>query len=290
MQVAVEATTGWRFVVEEVLAAGMTPRLAEPAETKALRGRKRRAKTDRADAHHLRVLLAEGRLPEAWIAPESILELRAKVRLRKALMDERTAWQQRIHSLLFHHGIPRPARLLGRDGRALLADLELPAGARETLQVALTMIDYLEVQLDPLNRELVHFARHQAGCRALMKLYGVGELISVALVAELGDVRRFSSSKHAVRFAGLDVTVYESDDHRAPGHLSRQGSPLLRWAAYEATITASRSGSPDRSYYEELAQRLGKSRAKVALARKLIRRAHHILRDLGEEALAPALA
>jgi transposase len=104
VEVAVEATTGWRFVVEEVLTAGMTPRLAEPAETKALRGRKRRAKTDRADAHHLRVLLAEGRLPEAWIAPESILELRAKVRLRKALMDERTAWQQRIHSLSFHPG------------------------------------------------------------------------------------------------------------------------------------------------------------------------------------------
>ena len=107
VEAALEATTGWRFLVEELRAAGAVAHLAEPAETRSLRGRKRRAKTDRLDARHLRDLLLEGRLPESWIPPEHLLELRSKVRLRKTLVDERTAWQQRIHAQLFHHGARR---------------------------------------------------------------------------------------------------------------------------------------------------------------------------------------
>jgi transposase len=80
---AVEATTGWRFVVEELRRAGAEAHLAEPAEVADRRGSKRRAKTDRRDARHLRELLVEGRLPEAWIPPEHVLELRARVRLRR---------------------------------------------------------------------------------------------------------------------------------------------------------------------------------------------------------------
>jgi transposase len=125
LEAALEATTGWRFIVEELEAAGATPHLAEPAETRSLRGRKRRAKTDRLDARHLRDLLLEGRLPESWIPPEHLLELRSKVRLRKTLVDERTAWQQRIQAQLFHHGVPKASGLLAPARRAQLARLEL---------------------------------------------------------------------------------------------------------------------------------------------------------------------
>jgi hypothetical protein len=92
VEAAVEATTGWRFVVEELQRAGAEVQLAEPADTTAARGPKRRAKTDKRDARHLRQLLLERRLPQAWIAPEHILELRALVRLRKTLVDKRTEW------------------------------------------------------------------------------------------------------------------------------------------------------------------------------------------------------
>jgi hypothetical protein len=91
VEAAVEATTGWRFVVEELQRAGAAVFLAEPAETSAQRGPKRRAKTDKRDARHLRELLLERRLPHAWIPPEHILELRAQVRLRKTLVDQRTS-------------------------------------------------------------------------------------------------------------------------------------------------------------------------------------------------------
>ena len=83
--------------------------------------------------------------------------------------------------------------------------------------------------------------------------YGIGELTAVTILAELGDARRFSSSRHAVRYAGLDITVHPSDQRRAPGHLSRQGPPALRWALFEAAQAARRPGSPDRAYYDQAA-------------------------------------
>jgi Transposase len=109
VHVALEGTTGWRFVVEEIERAGHRAHLADPAETAARRGRKRRAKTDRADCElQLRLLLA-AELPESWIPPAQILELRTRVRLRKALVDERTAWQQRLQAQLFSPGCARGA-------------------------------------------------------------------------------------------------------------------------------------------------------------------------------------
>src|SRR5918992_3587667 len=112
LEVALEATTGWRFVVEEFQAIGAKVHLAEPAETAARRGTKKRAKSDRADARHLRELVMVGRLPEAWIAPAHLLDLRARVRLRHTLVDERGEWQQRIQAVLYHHGFPQRNGLL----------------------------------------------------------------------------------------------------------------------------------------------------------------------------------
>jgi transposase len=288
LEVALEATTGWRFVVEELHAIGAVAHLAEPAETAARRGNKQRAKTDRADARHLRELLMIGRLPESWIPPEHLLDLRARVRLRHTLVDQRGEWQQRIQAVLYHHGFPQRNGLLTAENRAWLEGLALPASARDQVAVALRMVDALDAQSAPITRELRLYARRQLGCRALMKHYGIGELTAVTILAELGDARRFSSSRHAVRYAGLDITVHQSDQRRAPGHLSRQGPPALRWALFEAAQAARRPGSPDRGYYDQAAERLGGNRACLALARKLLKRSYHTLRELGDEALLPA--
>jgi transposase len=288
IEAALEATTGWRFMVEELQAAGASVHLAEPAETRARRGPKRRAKTDRADARHLRELLQQGRVPESWIPPEHILELRSLVRLRKTLVEQRTAWQQRIHAQLFHHGHPARRNLLTPERRAWLETLELPAAARTQVDVGLAMIDHINLQLAPLERELRSIAGRWPGARALRAHYGIGELTAVAFLAEIGDARRFSSSRKAVRYAGLDITVSESDTKRAPGKLSRQGPATLRWAAFEAAQVARREGSPDHDYYCEAKARLGPNRASLAIARRLLQRAHHTLRELGEEALRPA--
>jgi hypothetical protein len=101
----VEATTGWRFVVEELARAGFSAHLAEPAETSAARGPKKRAKTDGTDARHLRELVEAQRLWESWVPPGHLLDLRETVRLRQPLMETITEWQQRPHAVLPHHGV-----------------------------------------------------------------------------------------------------------------------------------------------------------------------------------------
>ena len=208
--------------------------------------------------------------------------------MRHTLVDQRGEWQQRMHSVLYHHGYAVRDGLLRTANRAWLQHLALPDSAREQITVALQMIDALDTQSAPITQQLRFYARRQPGCRALMGLYGIGELTAVAVLAELGDTRRFSNAGQAVRYAGLDITVHQSDQRRAPGHLSRQGPPVLRWALYEAAQAARRPGSPDRPYYDQLAQRLGGNRACLALARKLLRRCFHTLRELGDEALQPA--
>ena len=288
LEVALEATTGWRFVVEELRAIDAGVHLAEPAETAARRGTKKRPKSDRADAAHLRELLMIGRLPESWIPPEHILDLRARVRLRHTLSEQRGEWQQRIQSVLYHHGCPQRGDLMNKDGLAWLDAQPLPACAREQVTIALAMVDALDTQIAPLDSWLRAYARRQPGCKALLAHYGVGPLTSVTILAELGDPSRFSSSREAVRYAGLDITVHQSDQRRAPGHLSRQGPPALRWALFEAAQCARRRTSPDHQYYLEATARLGGNRACLAVARKLLKRSYHTLRDLGEDALQPA--
>jgi transposase len=197
--------------------------------------------------------------------------------LRHTLVDQRREWQQRMQAVLYHHGAPARSGLLTAEARAWLAGLALPAAAREQITVALAMIDAHDAQLTPLDRELRNYARRQPGCRALMRHYGIGPLTAVTILAELGDTRRFSSSREAVRYAGLDVTVHQSDTRRAPGRRSHQGPSAVRWALFEAAQCARRPALPDHDYYTETAERLGGNRACLAVARKLHRRVREAL-------------
>ena len=135
-------------------------------------------------------------------------------------------------------------------------------------------------------------ARHLAGAKALAdRLYGVGPVTALAITCWLGGAGRFSSSRQAVRFAGLDITVSSSDRKGPPGKLSRQGPPVLRWAVYEAAKTHARTSAPDHRYYAAVKDRKDRKNSKRAClseARKILRQAHHILAELGDDALAAA--
>jgi transposase len=289
---AVEGCTGWLFVAEELARAGITALLAEPAETAHQRGPKKRAKTDKADARHLRTLVAEGRVPLSWIPPQQVTEMRALLQLYRDLAEEHTAWAQRIHATLSRQGVPSLAgRLSDPRARAVLEhgqDIGLsPAGA-QAVAAALRRLDDLEAEIAPVRAQIAAFARRQIGCKTLTEqLYGVGPLVAAIVWAFLGDARRFSSSAQAVRHAGLDVTVHSSDGKRTPGHLSHQGPPILRWALFEAGHHGSRASSPDHRYYADVAARIDANRAALSVARKLARRSHHILRGLGDQAYGP---
>ncbi len=226
---ALEGCTGWRYVAGELAAAGVAAHLAEPADTAAARGRKRHAKTDKTDSRHLRTLLAEGRLPECWIPPAHILEYRALLETYHDLRAERTAWAQRIHPVFFHQGAPRlgEGALRTEAGLAALraaAAAHLSPAGQLQIATALDMIAAAEARLQPLRHQLLAAARHLTGAKVLAaRLYGVGPVTALALTCWLAGKGRFSSSRKAVRFAGLDITVWSSDRKGPPGRLSRQG-------------------------------------------------------------------
>ena len=162
---------------------------------------------------------------------------------------------QRIHAVFFHQGAPalgegalRGAAAWPRCGRPPPRTCRRPGSGRSP--PPLEMIACLEDRLHELRHQLLDAARHLAGAKVLAeRIYGVGPLTALALTCWLGGAGRFSSARKAVRFAGLDITVYSSDGKRAPGRLSRQGPPVLRWAVYEAGKAHARASAPDHAYY-----------------------------------------
>jgi transposase len=284
VDVSVEGCTGWRYVVEELTAAGFVAHVAEPAETQAKRGGKKRAKTDRSDARLQRELLQKGELPESWIPPTDVLEWRERGRLYKNLLDQRTQWVQRIHAELFQHGVPSPEGEIRSDKTRLLLtgpELDISPAGRQRIAVAYRMIDAIEAEQLPLRKDLVRFGLRQPACRVLVQdHYGVGGLIAVIVWSELGDCHRFTRSMQVVRHAGLDLTVDQSDIHRAGGKLSRQGPQTLRWALYEAAKASSRQVAPDHDYYATVKAAHNGKVAALSVARRLARRCYHSLRNL----------
>jgi transposase len=291
---AVEGCTGWRYVAGELAAAGIAAHVGEPADTAAARGRKRHAKTDRTDSRHLRVLLAGGRLPECWIPPAQILEYRALLETYHDLRTEHTAWVQRIHAVFFHQGAPRlgEGALRTEQGLAALREAAAahlsPAGQLQ-VATALEVIAALQARLAVLRHQLRNAARHLTGAKVLAaRLYGAGPVTALAMTCWLAGAGRFSSSRKAVRFAGLDITVWSPGRNGPPGRLSRQGPPVLRWAVYEAGKAHARAAAPDHDYYAHVKDRKNGKRAALPEARKILRQACHILTELGDDALTAA--
>jgi Transposase len=175
---AVEGCAGWRYVAEELAAAGVAAHLGEPADTAALRGRKRHAKTGKTDARHLRALLAEGRLPECWIPPAQILEYRALLETYHDLRREHTAWVQRIHAVFFHQGAPPLTEGMlrtepGLEALRAAAAAHLSPAGQQQVATALDMLAAAEAQLGPLRHQLRDAARHLTGAKVLAaRLYG----------------------------------------------------------------------------------------------------------------------
>ena len=279
--VAIEATTGWRWVWRELVANGFEVRLAEPVQTRALLGRRRSAKTDRLDARWLARLLAKEMLPQSWIPPEQIQQLRDRTRLRKALAEDRRRWGQRLHAYLLHEGWPcSRSNLLRPPGLRWAAALQLSEHARLQVDSLLAVMAALQEQLETVDAELRRFARNDQRCQALQSIYGVGPILACHLLAEIGEARRFQRAEQITRLAGLDPVVDESGETRRRGHLAKAGSPHLRWALVEAAVHAHRTTAPDLALYHATRERRDTTVARLTVARKIGKRAFHALREL----------
>jgi transposase len=279
--VAIEATTGWRWVWRELEALGLDVHLAEPVQARALLGRRRSAKTDRLDARWLAHLLAKEMLPESWIPPAQIQRLRDRTRLRKALAEDCRRWGQRLRAYLLHEGWPcSRSNLLRPPGLRRAAGLRLPEHARLQIDSLLSVMAALEAQLDTVDAELRRFARQDERCQALQAIYGIGPILACHLLAEIGEARRFRRAEQITRLAGLDPVVEESGESRRRGKLAKAGSPHLRWALVEAAVHAHRASAPDRALYRATRERRDTAVARLTVARKIGKRGFHALREL----------
>jgi len=279
--VAIEATTGWRWVWRELAGMGFEVRLVEPVQARGLLGRRRSAKTDRLDARWLVRLLAKEMLPESWIPPDEIQQLRDRTRLRKALSEDRRRWGQRLHAFLLHEGWPcSKSNLLRPPGLRWAAGLRLSTHARLQVDSLIAVMAALEAQLDTVDGELRRFARADERCQALQSIYGVGPILACHLLAEIGEARRFRRAEQITRLAGLDPVVEESGETRRRGKLAKAGSPHLRWALVEAAVHAHRASHPDLALYRATRERRHTAAARLTVARKIGKRAFHALREL----------
>src|SRR5256886_7193167 len=271
---ALEAAFGTGWLVELLEDYGFDPHLVHPLRCKAIASA--RLKNDKVDAAILGQLLRADLLPEAWIAPPAVRQLRALLRHRIQLVRLRTLLRNRIHAVLADHGHGRPEGCWSGPGRAWIASLDLPAVSAEVISGALALTGALESVTGRLDAEIRGHARSDPRVNVLTQLPGAGPFTALVLLAEIGDITRFASARKLASWAGLTPTVRGSDRTVRHGHISKQGSAWLRWVLNQAAQTAKRS--PEfAATYASIAKRRGKKIATIAIARKLLTRAWHLL-------------
>jgi transposase len=281
---AFEAAFGTGWLVELLEDYGFAPHLVHSSRCKAIASA--RLKNDKVDAAILAQLLRADLLPEAWIAPPPVRQLRALLRHRVALVRLRTLLRNRIHAIVADHGHDRPGGgYWTGPGRAWLSSLVLPAVSRELVDDDLGLIDALQDRIDRLDWEIHQRARSDPRVKVLTQLPGIGPFTALVILAEIGDVSRFTSARKLASWAGLTPTVRGSDRVAHYGHISKEGSVWLRWVLCEAAQTAKRHPQFAASF-QAIAKRRGKKIATTAVARKLLTRAWHLLTD-AEHAAAP---
>jgi len=192
----------------------------------------------------------------------------------------RTSLKNRVHALLARQGIlPEHSDLFGKAGREFLAALELPDGPRRRLDSIVALIDDLDREVATATREIDARARADERVALPCGIRGVGPYTAMLVIAEVGDVGRLPTARHLCAWAGLTPTVRSSAGKARLGHISRQGSAILRWALTEAAQKAPSGGGPLRARYEPIAKRRGPKVAKVAVARQILTLCYHGLRD-----------
>ena len=277
-KVALEATYGWEWLADVLEEAGYELHLAHPLRTKAIAAA--RVKTDSVDARTLAHLLRADLLPEAYVAPRELRDLRELLRQRWVLVRLRASLKCRVHALIARHGILPPyGELFGKAGARFLAELELRDAPRRRLDSLLSLIGDLDREVEVATREIEERARADERVRVLTQIRGVGRYTALLVIAEVGDVSRFPSAHKLCAWAGLTPTIRSSDGRARLGHISRQGSRILRWALVESAQMAATGGGPLRASFERIAKRRGRKIAKVAVARKILTLCYYGLRD-----------
>jgi transposase len=265
------------WAVDVLNDAGAQVHLAHPLGVKGFAYR--RVKNDERDAADLADLLRMGRLPEGWIAPPPVRELRELVRHRAKLVAWRSGLKASVHAVLAKQGVHIPVTdLFGVRGRQLLAAAPLDAAYRLRVNALCRLIDAFDFEIRAVTGPLRAGLHDHRGFQAIQAVPGVGPVLAAIFVAEIGDVHRFASPGHLASWTGLTPKHRESDTVVRRGPITKQGSTLVRWAAVEAAQGARNAGWLTETR-TRIDQRRGRNIATVAVARKLLTLVFYGLRD-----------
>ena len=276
-EVVLEATWGWCWAADVIAEADGRVHLAHPLGIKGFENR--RVKNDLKDATMLADLLRMGRLPESWIAPRSVRELRELVRYRHKLSQLRSGLKGQVHAVLGKEGvIPHLVELWGPAGLWFMDETQMGDAYQYRLESLRDLIAVYDIEIRQLDQRIHRQLRDDVGYRTIQQLNGVGPVHAAAFVAEIGDVSRFSHPKRLCSWAGLTPRLRESDTKTYGGVSTKQGSTLVRWSAVEA-VSRYHGGPPIRASYQRIAERRGRNVGRVAAARKLLTLVFYGLRD-----------
>jgi len=252
-----------------------------------------RVKTDTEDIKRLLRLLIADIVPEVWVPPTHVRELRGMIAYRNRLVVNGAAVRNRLHSLVHRHNLQLPK---GELTDANWWDSQ-PLSALEKLQVRqeLALLAQVEKNKAELDQELGKMSVAPTwGKQAtrLLQLPGLGLIATMTILSAIGDIRRFEGPKQLVGYAGLGAGVHNSGKEHKDKGITKSGRKELRWAMVEAAWRAVRSSPIWEKRFQELAKRKGQHKAIVAIARKLLVTLWHVLtkeetdRNASEEDLA----
>jgi transposase len=264
-RVAMEATTSIAPLYRRLVEEGYQVLVSHPKKTRYIA--EARIKTDRVDSRALAELLRLNSLPESYVPPPYIAELREKVRRRAFLVRQQTKLKVKIRSTLTYEGVkpPKGYGLFTRKGVEWLGGLGL-----EPVDSYLRLMPPLREEIRLLSLKLKRIAAGDEEIRLLTTIPGVGYYTAVLVKAEVGDINRFRTSDQLCSYAGIVPSTYSSGGFTRHGRITREGSSWLRWAMVEAVQTHLRYDTPVTRAYHRIAERRGKGKAKVAAARMLL--------------------
>lgn len=274
---AVEATVGWMWLADELQALGADVHLTHQKKAKAIS--EARLKTDSVDAETLCQLLRTGFLPESYLAPPQVRDLRMSLRYRLALVHMRIRVKNAIHATLMRYNIQHTfSDLFGKKGRQFLANLKLPSTAKGCLQGWMELLEFLEDQLKEAKKALYEQCDQDHAIELLTTIPGIGQFTAHLIVAEIGDIGNFRRPKKLVAYAGLAPRVRESAGRCYTGRTGG-GRKYLKWGLIKAARTACWKDPWLAGSYRRLKRRKGAAKATVAVARKLATIVWHLLSE-----------
>jgi transposase len=279
-RVVVEATYGWYWAADVLAAAGAEVHLAHPLGVKAFSYR--RVKNDERDCADLADLLRMGKLPEAWIAPQPVRELREVTRYRHKLVGQRTSCKDQVHAVLAKCGIAvTRSDIFGPGGGIWLDGLPLPQPCAGKIASLRALTGVLDGEIARLENQATAMLAGDQGYAAIRQLPGIGPVLGAVICAEIGDITRFRTPGQLCCWAGLTPRHYESDTKVIRGHVSKQGSRMLRWAVTEAIQRQPAGTKPQQVKDAIIARRGARARgiAKTAAARQMLTQVFYAMRD-----------